>query len=325
MEVVTCLLCGETRSSTRVRGTDRMCNVPGEFTLVECAGCGFLYLSPRPDANEIHRYYPDSYPCHTMSVGEDAPPFARSLAEYEMNKRCEAVIGAATDGCELLDVGCGVGDFLGAMQARGWHARGVEPDPHAVEQARLRHGVDVIEGYLDATPYGPASFDAITLWEVLEHVPQPVDTLRSAFELLKPGGVVVLSLPNRTALQAKLFRSYWIGYDFPRHFSVFAPADMRRAFDLAGFVESRVFSERGRLGAMHNEIVWVVSSLGMWLGTDVAERRARGLARRVVAAAATNPVAIVTFFMATLPLSIMVRKLNRGSQMFAVARKPLSA
>lgn len=302
-----------------------MCGVPGDFTLVECERCGFLYLSPRPDAAEIDRFYPDTYPCHTMSIDDESPAFVRALVEYEMNKRCDAVLSAANGGRGLLDVGCGLGDFLGAMQRRGWTARGVEPAAGAAEQARSRYGVDVFTGVLEEAPWEPESFDAITLWEVLEHVPQPVESLRQVFDLLKPGGVVVLSVPNRNALQSKVFGSYWIGYDFPRHFSVFSPDHLCRAFDLAGFSESRVFSPRGRLGAMHNEILWVISSVSMWLGTDPAERRVRRQAKRVVTAAATNPVAIVSFFVVTLPLSILARKLNRGSQMFAVARKPLVA
>ncbi len=323
METVNCLLCGHAGSTPRIQGWDRMCDVPGVYTLSECDRCGFLFLSPRPDAVEIKRHYPDEYPFYSSFF--DQPPRVRSLGLYELDKRCQTTVDAANGGRDVLDIGCAVGDFLSTMRERGWCVRGVEPDPGAAEYARQRHGIDVFTGYLDDAPYPAESFDAVTMWEVLEHTPQPVDTLRRVFELLRPGGAIVLSVPNRSSLQSRVLGTYWIGNDFPRHYSVFSPGHMRQALSTAGFAEPRVFSHRGRLGAMHNELVCFLGSVDLWLRGGDRGRGARRAVERVVAPVVLSPLGVAPLFLLTLPASVAVRKLNRGSQMIAVARKPLAA
>lgn len=323
MEVVNCLLCGYAESTPLIEGWDRMCDVPGTYTLSECNRCGFLFLSPRPDEIEIKRHYPDDYPFYTSFF--DQPSFIQSIGVYELDKRCERVQEAVSGGRDVLDIGCSVGDFLSAMRKRDWRVTGVEPDPGAAAFARERHGIDVFNGYLDDAPFEPASFDAVTMWEVLEHTSQPLDTLRRAFELLRPGGAIVLSVPNRASWQSRVFGTYWIGNDFPRHFSVFSPDHMRRALRIAGFVEPRTISQRGRLGTMHNELVCFFSSLDLWLRDGEREHGARRFVDRVVAPAVGKPAGLVPMFLLTLPVSVAIRKLGRGSQLIAVAHKPLAA
>lgn len=323
METVDCLLCGHAGSTARVRGWDRMCGVPGEYTLVECDRCGFLYLSPRPDGEELTRHYPDDYPFYTSFF--DQTGYVRSVSLYELNKRCDTTMAATNGGRDVLDIGCAVGDFLATMRERGWRVSGVEPDGGAAAYARERHGINVFTGYLDDAPFALESFDAVTMWEVLEHTPRPVETLRRVYDLLRPGGAIVLSVPNRSSLQSRLMGTYWIGNDFPRHFSVFSPAHLREALGIAGFAEPRVFGHRGRLGAMHNELVCFFSSLDLWLHGGDRSRGARRVVERIVAPTIARPAGIVPLYLASLPASIAIRKLNRGSQMIAVARKPLVA
>ena len=321
METVDCLLCGHGGSTPRVTGWDRMCGVQGDYTLVECDRCGFLYLSPRPDAVEIARHYPADYPFYGSFY--DQSSYIQAIGKYEMNKRYQVTANAAVGGRDVLDVGCSVGDFLATMRGHGWSVRGVEPDAGSAAQAREQHGIDVFNGYLDDAPFEPGSFDAVTMWEVLEHTPRPVDTLRQIFELLRPGGAVVLSVPNRDSWQSRAFGTNWIGNDFPRHFSVFSPRHMRQAMRTAGFEDPQVLSQRGRLGTMHNEIACMFGSVDLWLkGGDT---RARRVTERFVVPVIANPAGVVPFFLLTLPASIAIRKLSRGSQMVAYARKPLAA
>jgi SAM-dependent methyltransferase len=297
-----------------------MCNVPGVYTLVECDRCGFLYLSPRPDAEEIKRHYPEEYPFYASFF--DQSSYIKSIGVYELTKRAQQVLDAVSGGHDVLDIGCAVGDFLSMMSSKGWNVRGVEPDPGAAAYARKRHGIDVFNGYLEEASFEPESFDAVTMWEVLEHTPQPLDTLRRAFDLLRPGGAIVMSVPNRDSLESKVFGTYWIGNDFPRHFSVFSPKHMRVALSSAGFVEPRIISQRGRLGAMHNEIACGLGSIDLWLHAGDRDRGARRIADRVLLPIVTKPVGVVPIFIASLPMSVAIRKLNLGSQMIAVAHKP---
>jgi SAM-dependent methyltransferase len=321
MEDVDCLICGHIERRVRFHGRDRLCNVPGEFTLVECRRCGFLYLSPRPDEFEIDRYYPDDYGPYSLTMGDGDPTSLQSQFQYDLRRRCDVVLRHKSGG-HLLDVGCGVGDFLAAMRSYpGWHVRGLEPSAVAAERARRKHGVIVDDAYLEQAPYEPASFDVITMWEVLEHVRQPLDTLRNIHRLLRSGGVVVLSVPDRDSLTAKMFGPTWTGLDVPRHFSVFSVTDISRALRKAGFEKAYAFSMRGRLGATHNELLFTIMNLHMWLTGDHPPGRLRRVGLRAIESIATKPLAIIPIFLLTLPYSWLVTVLNRGTQLTVVARK----
>ena len=321
MEEVPCLLCGCSERRVRLRGFDRATNVPGEFTLVECLGCGFVYLSPRPNAAEIGRYYPAHYALHQSTLAEESSGFLRQMGRFNVGQRCDVVLSRKSSG-SLLDVGSSTGDFLAAMQARGgWQVQGLEPSVAAAERARQVYGVPVHQGYLDDAPYAAESFDAVTLWDVFEHVPQPLETLRQIHALLRPSGVLAMSLPNRDALDARLFRSCWIGYDVPRHLSVFSRADITRAVVGSGFDPPTIFTLRGPLGATHHGLVDILVSLGLCLNSHGSSRIGRA-ALDAFGAVSSKPAVIVGLFLATLPYSWLVRILNRGTNMVVVARRP---
>src|SRR5947209_6312748 len=127
MEVVDCLLCGQSERRVRYHGRDRLHPIPGEFTLVECGNCGFLYLSPRPDSSEIGRYYPPEYGAYHTDEMETHSQFAKGIRQYDLEIRCGTVLRYRSTG-DLLDYGCGSGDFLAAMKKHaGWRVRGLEP------------------------------------------------------------------------------------------------------------------------------------------------------------------------------------------------------
>src|SRR5207245_96199 len=99
----------------------------------------------------------------------------------------------------LFDIGCGMGFFLDLMRREGWETMGVEPAPNAARHARERLGLDVVEGTIEtARVDGP--FDVVTLWYVLEHVPNPVEILDRAAALLRPGGLLIVRVPNQAAV-----------------------------------------------------------------------------------------------------------------------------
>jgi len=100
----------------------------------------------------------------------------------------------------LLDVGCGIGDFLAEAQKRGWQVKGLDISRSAKIAAKETYGLDVEVGSLDNVPFAPASFDVITLWDVIEHIRKPVENLNYACRLLKKGGILVLKTPNERGL-----------------------------------------------------------------------------------------------------------------------------
>jgi SAM-dependent methyltransferase len=142
----------------------------------------------------------------------------------------------------LLDVGCGDGEFLARMRQFGWDVQGVEPDPAAIQSAREAHNVPVVHGTLEALRDVSAAFDAVTLLHVIEHVPDPRETLRAAWRLLRPGGRLLVVTPNARSLGTRVFGSAWVGWDPPRHLHVFTSAALHRLLTAAGFSMERSWS-----------------------------------------------------------------------------------
>jgi SAM-dependent methyltransferase len=139
----------------------------------------------------------------------------------------------------LLDVGCGKGRFLAAARDAGWQVLGVEFSPTSAAAARLAHGVDVVSGdFLEAPLEG--DFDVITMWHVLEHLPDPAAAIGRAAELLRPGGRLVVSVPNVDSLQARLGGERWFHLDLPRHLFHFGPRSLSAMVGRAGFHVTRI-------------------------------------------------------------------------------------
>lgn len=232
-----CLLCGASRGPVVVSGPDQLQGVPGVFTIVRCDTCGLLYQSPRPAESSIDRLYPAAYEPFQGGFSDDG------YIPRDLRRTVAFVDSIKPGGGRLLDVGCGVGDFLAALRrsAVSWKMAGVEPSPHAVAVAQQR-GLPVQQGTLETAPAD--SFDVITLWNVLEHVPDPRATLREIDRRLAPDGVLCLAVPVCDSWEARLFRNRWVGWELPRHFFLFNHATIRRTLETAGFqiIESACIS-----------------------------------------------------------------------------------
>jgi SAM-dependent methyltransferase len=239
--------------------------VPGRFSVLRCGTCGLGYTIPRPSPEELAAYYPDSYvPYQEPS----APTTVRQRlgaridsARFSAGLRFGAfrVLTRSQPG-RLLDVGCGRGDLAGWFAERGWSVAGVEPAADAVRQAKAR-GIEMHHGTLDDAPWPPGSFDAVTFNHALEHVPDPQLTLRQAAKIVRPGGLVVVSVPNFGAWQRRLFGSAWFPLDLPRHLQHFdrvslprmasaaglEACEVRTTSLVAGFLSSVQYAIRGRL------------------------------------------------------------------------------
>jgi len=154
---------------------------------------------------------------------------------YGMWKRLRA-LERFQPGGRLLDVGCGTGVFLGEAQRSGrWELMGVEPSPQAAAYAQEALGISVLAQRFDEADLPAGHFDAITMWNVLEHLDSPIRDLRRAYQLIRPGGWLVLAIPNVDGSGAKLFGRYWMGWDLPRHLYLFPKKQLRRILGEIGF------------------------------------------------------------------------------------------
>lgn len=234
MESVACNLCGSDQMIPVIVGRDRLFHPDSTFNVVRCADCTLAYLNPRPDAEELGAYYPLEYhagvrdyhdsPCSTMQVGlgiwlrRRTPPFV--------------------PGGRLLDIGCSGGGYLLEMRKRGWEVHGVEMDPDVRRFEQL--GLSVRSGLAEVAlaEFPDEHFDVVTSWHVLEHVFDPSRVLSEAYRILKPGGVLMLEVPNFDSLDRRVLRTYWAALELPRHLYHFTPKTLGALLQKAGFRES---------------------------------------------------------------------------------------
>lgn len=260
MAIVACPLCGGRRSERILRAGDYMHRLPGSFFLARCESCGLLFQNPRPPRESIDRYYPDSYGSYgSAAQGLHAQPGLRGVMVRRAQGRRARLLDRhvapiSSRPRRLLDVGCASGLFLEAMQGRpGWEVEGVEPNARAARAVSERLGVPVHAGPFEEARFPEAAFDAATLWDVLEHLYDPLASLREVRRILRPGGALFLRVPNAASYVARLFGRYWSGYDLPRHMTVFTPRTLARALAAAGFHELLLSYPSGSyLAALHS-------------------------------------------------------------------------
>ncbi len=309
-ETTSCLLCGSAACTPLYTTHDRLCGVPGAYRLVRCDRCGLIYLSPRPVAEAISQYYPEAYDPFVAQRLDEMPLPLRLSIRYGLRKRCRLVRRYRPRG-RLLDVGCATGQFLAEMTSYpGWEVAGVEPSASAAEFARAAYGFPVHHGDLASAHFPTAAFDAVTLWDVFEHLYDPLALLAEARRILAPDGVLILRTPSLDSWDARVFGPYWAGLDSPRHLAVFSRQTATRALAAAGFELLRFHTGSG------SYFVGLLS-LRFWAEATIANPRLR----KLLLQAFGNPAARLAL---ALPLAL-TDALGLGSEMLIVARPTQSA
>lgn len=242
MKNVLCNYCGRDDAELVNQGPDLYLDRPGDFRLVRCLNCGLIYQNPQLTPDELLAYYPfDAYERYDTAPDDDRP------AERGLVRRYERIMHYRRRNGAILDVGCATGAFLDVMQRRGWQVSGVELNPEAADHARRHRGLEVQTGSLEESHLAESIFDVVTMWDVFEHVPDPRRTLQEVKRVLKPGGLLAMSLPNPTSIEARLFGRAWAGWDRPRHLHLFTPAVLSQYLAEAGFDQMHIESLGGRL------------------------------------------------------------------------------
>jgi SAM-dependent methyltransferase len=286
-----CPLCGHEGRSLWAGLRDRFFSAPGAWGIRQCEACQLWWLDPKPDEREIGRFYADYFthtPVATDPVNSSVVRAYLRRYGYGGSRLLHAAtrvvpwmddlagglvswLPARPNGT-LLDVGCGSGEFLRRMRALGWAVRGVESDQAAVDIARRVHGLDVRTETL--ANLRDASFDAVTMHHVIEHVPDPPGFIRDAGRLLRQGGVLVIVTPNSQSLASGWFGRNWVHWDPPRHLHVFSRRSLRVVVERAGLSCKIV-----RTTARYARFAWSASSSIRASGGKADSGRARGFAR----------------------------------------------
>jgi 2-polyprenyl-3-methyl-5-hydroxy-6-metoxy-1,4-benzoquinol methylase len=228
-EITACPICGSTQLYELLRTRDYH-YTQEEFPLKRCEQCSFIMTSPRPDIDDLPRYYSSpEYLSHTEKSNTLIARAYRFVRHFTIRNK-EKLVRNYQVPATLLDFGCGTGDFLGHAQDTGWQVFGVEPSHTARQVAATR--MANIFATIDPVPLH--SCNAITLWHVLEHVPDLRKTLDQLTQRLTPDGTIFIAVPNIESADSRHYGITWAGLDVPRHLWHFNRKTMERLLQQHG-------------------------------------------------------------------------------------------
>jgi SAM-dependent methyltransferase len=209
------------------------------FNIVECESCGFKFTNPRPEEADLGKYYKsEEYVSHSNTKKGFINSTYQSVRKYTLFKKLQLISKYYKTG-RLLDIGCGTGEFLNTCKSAKWQTIGIEPDDDARNMAIKNFDLDV-RGEAELKKLEDASFDVISMWHVLEHVPRLNERVEELKRLIKPNGTIIIAVPNCNSLDAKIYKEQWAAYDVPRHLYHFTPKDIDSLFTKHGMKVYRI-------------------------------------------------------------------------------------
>lgn len=240
-ELVRCYVCDGDDFELVMLAEDRLFAQPGTYRIVRCTACGLRLVNPRPTLAALGRHYPDDY--FIYQKPDEAAAFLRPfLAKLVRDQwrgyvaRLERVRGPITEGTRVLDVGCGLNDFLCTLkELRGIRGVGVDFKPEIAAWVRAQRAMPVHAGTLHSARFPDASFDLVTMNEYLEHEPAPRDVLGEVRRVITPGGQLVIEIPYVRGLPARMFGARWSQVDVPRHLVYFDEDTLSAVLRRTGF------------------------------------------------------------------------------------------
>jgi 2-polyprenyl-3-methyl-5-hydroxy-6-metoxy-1,4-benzoquinol methylase len=230
-----CPICKKQKPHIVMQTYDDRYGYPGLFTLMRCQHCKHEFLDINLSPTQLIELYTNFYPRKSFDIANYKPHVEqKGFFAWFNGLNCSAFRWVPKN-VRVLDVGCGFGESLGYHTARGCDVYGVEADEN-IRRVVEKFGYKVHVGLFDDKLYEQDFFDFITMDQVIEHVTDPLVTLRGAARILKPGGTVILSTPNAQGWGARLFRKRWINWHSPYHLQFFTLRSMQMAAEQAGLV-----------------------------------------------------------------------------------------
>lgn len=251
MESFTCQICNYHEKKPFLEVWDHQREK--QFPVVKCSGCGLVSLKEMPSSALLDKYYSDSYHYKIKEKGL-VHLLENNLNQAMHRKHLKKIEQHAQKG-KLLDLGCGSGYFLKFVQQLGWEVQGVEMSDYAAEIAR-KQGISVSTKSVTEAVFPEEAFDVITMFNVLEHMTNLDEVMANNYRWLKPGGLLVVEVPNVNSIQRKIFGGNWVHWDVPRHIFHFSPETLRKLAEKSGF---KVIEEYSLPFSSHEVAGWLHS------------------------------------------------------------------
>jgi len=257
-ETIPCNLCGSKYSTFLFEARDRLHGIEGTFSYVRCSECGLVYMNPQVVPEDIGKLYPSDYAPHSTAAKGAAvgtrslynrlmktPVIARLVKLVTNVKIINSIYSRLDQKSRILDIGCGAGDFLNRLKSeKGCQVHGVDISEAAVEAAKNSFGLDIFKGTITEAPFEDASFDVLTAWWYLEHVPDPQSTAAKVSSLLKPNGNCIIGVPNFESFNARSFKDKWYHLDCPRHLCIWTPSVMKRLLEQYSLTVTKIIYDK---------------------------------------------------------------------------------
>jgi len=253
----------------------------------------------------MHWHYTESYDRLISITGEKSPQrWQLRKATLYQYKKCGA----------LLDMGCSSGAFLQSLSGNGWNLFGIEMSEKSAKQAHVKSGAHVFVGNISDAPYAPSVFDAITCFDVFEHLRDPQNVIAKVAEWLKPGGIFYILVPNVDAAEARIFKSYWHGLELPRHLFHYSSASLKVLTQSVGL--QQILLETRRNQSVGTSLRYVIDDVFRMLGIPLIPIAYKGNA--CIPLKVVRKVARMTILRAYLGMAPLV---GGGESIHAVYRK----
>lgn len=221
------------RSSDSLPATVKDHSVSGEnFSLQKNEELDYLKTIPQPEPRDLPKYYQsEKYISHTDSNSSLTEKIYQTVKKFMLKKKLSWIRNEKSQQGSLLDIGAGTGDFLKLAANDGWNVFGSEPS----SQARALAKIKKLALEESTSSFPEESFDVITMWHVLEHVPNLEEQIAELRRLLKSDGLLVIAVPNFKSYDAIHYKEHWAAYDVPRHLYHFSRRSIRKIFPKKGF------------------------------------------------------------------------------------------
>lgn len=200
-----------------------------DFTIVCCDECTFTFTNPSPEDENLDAYYvSDKYISHTNTTKSFFEKLYQLVRKYTLGQKLNLIMQFSNKK-NHLDIGCGTGEFLNACKLNGFKVTGIEPSKIARNQAIKNYSLDVLEN-TNLKQFEGACFETISMWHVLEHIPNLNDTIEQLERILVANGSVIVAVPNLKSWDAKYYKQYWAAWDVPIHLWHFSKESIEPLF-----------------------------------------------------------------------------------------------